>query len=106
MGSTFGQPGGCGPFLERREQHGIEPDRPHAVVDFLEPDPLIDERIRDVEQVVLEAERAGIADVLDHEVVGILRDREPGRIRAPTCYAVDMIRYEASICALCHAHRN
>lgn len=39
------------PFVKRREPHGREADRPHAVVGFLQPDPLIDEHVDEVERV-------------------------------------------------------
>lgn len=58
------------PFIERREQDGVEVDRSHAAVRFFQPDPLIDERVGDVERMLLEAERPSIAHALDHEVAG------------------------------------
>jgi len=65
--------------MQCRNEHGVEVDRPEAVVGFLKTDVLIGERVGDVQQLVREAERAARGDLLDEEVAGILERREPRR---------------------------
>ena len=48
----------------------FEVDRPHAVVRLLQADVLVHEGVRDVEQPVLKAERAGIGHALHQEMSG------------------------------------
>jgi hypothetical protein len=50
------------PLVDFRQEHGSEVDRPDPVVGLLQTDVVIDQRVRDVEQFVLEAEGAACRD--------------------------------------------
>jgi len=51
-------------LVEGGKEHGVEVDGPDAVVGFLEPDVLIDERVGDVDEFVPEAESTTGGDFL------------------------------------------
>ena len=54
------------------QEQGTEMDRPEAVVDLLEANGVLLERVRDEDEPLLEANRARIGDALDDEVARIL----------------------------------
>jgi hypothetical protein len=57
-------------LIERRDEHGVEVHGPHAVVGLLQAEVLIHERVRDVQQPVLKAERPRRRGPLEAEFVG------------------------------------
>jgi hypothetical protein len=63
------------PFVELGEEHGVEEDGPDAVVRLFQPDVVMGEGIRDVEQLRAEADGAARCDLLDQEVAGVLLGR-------------------------------
>lgn len=62
-------------LVEASEKDGAEVDRPDAVVDLLEADVVLLERIGDEEQSLLEPKGPGAGDEADLEVAGILDGR-------------------------------
>ena len=82
MGNTLGLPADDKvALIARREEHGVEVDRPHAVVGFLQTDVLIHERVRDVEQPLLKAERARLGHAFHEEMAPVLWGRESLGVR-------------------------
>ena len=77
MGDTGLRADDVVPFVDPAQAGRAEVDRPDAVVDLLEADGVLLERVGDEEQALLEAEGAGVGDALDDEVAGIL-DRRAG----------------------------
>ena len=66
------------PLVELGQQHVVEVDRPHAIVDLFQANPVPFERVGDEQEAVLEAERPGARHLFDKEVPGIfLRGQHP-----------------------------
>ena len=65
-------------FVDFRQEHRPEVDRPDPVVGFFQADVMLFERVGDEEQLVLEAKGPGIRDPLDEEVARILELNRPG----------------------------
>ncbi len=59
-------------LIQRGDEYGVEVDGPDAVTGFFKSNVVVDQRIRDVEQLVLEAKRSAGGDLLDVEVPRIL----------------------------------
>ena len=55
-------------LIQRGNEYRVEVDGPDPVVGFLQTDMLIDQRVGDVEQLVLEAKRSAGRDLLDDQV--------------------------------------
>src|SRR5688572_21995784 len=82
----MGDSSGLGPddviaFVDAPEQHVAEVNRPDAVVDLLEADRVLLERVGEEEQSLLQANRAGVGDALDEEVPGVLARRQGAGVR-------------------------
>lgn len=63
-------------FVEFRQEHTPEVDRPDPVAGFLETDVMLLEGVGDEEEFVLESERPGAGDPFDDEVPRILQRRQ------------------------------
>src|SRR4029077_7684914 len=59
-------------FVDAGEQDVAEVERPDAVINFLEADDLLLERVRDEEQAFLESDRPGIRDPLGNVMAWVL----------------------------------
>ena len=68
-------------IIEAREQDCAEVNRPDPIVDFFETDIVIVERIGEVQQPGLQANRASISDAFDEEVARIVQRGEFRRLR-------------------------
>ena len=68
-------------LIEAPEQDRAEVNRPDPVVDFFDTDGVIVERIGEVQQPGLNANRAGIGDAFDEKVARIVQRGEVRRIR-------------------------
>jgi len=73
-------------LIQCGNEYGVEVDRPDAVIGFLKSDVLVDERVGDVEKLIVEAERATGCNLLYDEVTGVLENRKPRRIGARRYY--------------------
>ena len=60
------------PFVDPSQEHLAEVDRPDPVVDLLEADGVLLERVGEEQEPLLQADGAGVGDALDDEVTGIL----------------------------------
>ncbi len=56
------------PLVEASQEYAVEVDGPDPVVDFLQTDVVLFERVRDEQQPVFEAEGAGMGDALDEKM--------------------------------------
>jgi hypothetical protein len=73
MGNAEGLPANdIVPFIELGQEHGVEVERPDAIVGFLEANVVVGQAVGDEEQTVLEAKGAAGRDLLDQEVAGVL----------------------------------
>ena len=64
------------PFIDASQEHVAEVNRPDAVVDLLEADGVLLERVGNEQQPLLQTDGAGVGDAFDDEVPGILDGRE------------------------------
>ena len=76
MGNTWSRPNDVVPFVDASQEDIAEVNRPDAVVDLLEPDGVLLERVGDEQQALLQTDGAGVGDAFDDEVPGILDGRE------------------------------
>ncbi len=60
-------------FVELGEEDGVEEDGPDAIVRLFQPDVVMGEGVRDIEQFGAEAKRATRRDLLDEEMAGVPR---------------------------------
>jgi len=63
-------------FVELGQEDRAEVDRPDPIVGFFEAEVVLLQGIRDEEQLVLEAKRAGVGHPLDQEVAGVGERRQ------------------------------
>jgi hypothetical protein len=88
MGNTRGLPTNNEvALIQRRDEHRVKVDRPHAIVGFFQTDVLVDERVRDIEQPLLKAKGPGVGHALHQIVSWILMDGRLGWVR-PRCGTV------------------
>ena len=52
------------PLIQSSNEYGVEVNGPDAVIGFLQPDVLIDQRVGDVEKLVVETESTAGRDFL------------------------------------------
>src|ERR1035437_1508090 len=69
-------------LVEASQQQRTKMEIPDPVVDLLEPDVLVDQRMADVEPALLPADSAVSTDAPDLEVAGVLHARYYGGKRA------------------------
>ena len=69
-------------LIELRQQDVVEVDRPDAIVDLVQANPVPLERVGDEQEPVLEAERPRARHPFDEEVPGVFLRGRPPRIRA------------------------
>ena len=69
-------------FVDAAEQHVTEMNRPDPVVDFLEADGVLLQRIGDEQQALPQADGARVGDALDEEMARILHGRQGAGIGA------------------------
>ena len=81
-----------GVFVEAAEEGLVVDDVPEAVLDFLESDVFVVERLAQEVLAGVEAEGAGAADVPDLEVAGVLRRGDPFRVGSGRAWPVDRVR--------------
>ena len=70
------------PFIDPSQQDPTEMNRPDAVVDLLEADGVLLQRVGDEEQAFLEPKRPRVRDALHDEMAGIL-DRPTQKMAIP-----------------------
>ena len=73
-------------FVQCGNEHGVEIDRPDAVVGLLQTDVLIDERVREVEQFGAEPKGAGRRDLLHEEVQRVKGDSKSAYIASASTF--------------------
>jgi len=67
-------------LVDPPEEHVAEVDGSDAVIDLLEPDGVLLERIGDEQQALLQADSAGVGDGLDEEMARVLNGRQDAGI--------------------------
>src|SRR5438876_9588426 len=70
------------PLVDPPQQHVAEVNRPDPVVDLLEANRMLLERIGQEQQPLLQADGAGVGHALDEEVAGILDRWQRAAVRA------------------------
>ena len=69
------------PLVDPPQQHVAEVNRPDPVVDLLEADGVLFERVGEEQQPLPQADGAGVGHALDEEVPGVLDGRQRAGVR-------------------------
>jgi len=76
MGDRWLGPDDVVAFVDAAEQHVAEMNRPDPVVDFLEADGMLLQRMGDEQEALPHADGARVGDALDEEMARILHGRQ------------------------------
>ena len=82
MGNTWLRPDDVVPFVDAAQEDVAEVNGPDVVVDLLETDGVLLERVGDEQQPLPQADGASVGDALDDEVPGVLDGWQGARVLA------------------------